>query len=93
MKTYPPFLDQIHEHCPKAAFMYTKIWRERDAENNSILYRKEQIQDELFLTWKSFRHLLMLLKKERVLTCSFSHTQDKVKITMNNPSDSIENVA
>lgn len=91
MKSYPPFLDQIHQHCPKAAFLYTLFWREKDEENR-VHYEKKKITDEYAISWKSFNNDLRLLKKEKVIKYSFNSPKDKITIHLMLPN-SIEKAA
>jgi hypothetical protein len=77
MKNYPPFLDEVHEHCPRAALLYTKLWRERN-DKNTVIYHKESVLE--FTSWRTFRHELMLLKNEKVLKAHFSQNLQTVTI-------------
>ena len=78
-KSYPPFLDQIHEHCPRAASIYTRMWREK-SEENTLFYEKEKVTNEYSIPWKTLKHDLRLLKKEKVLKFSINSTNDKFTI-------------
>lgn len=92
MKLYPPYLDLVHERCPKAAHLYTRLWREK-GDNNLISYEKDKIVNEYSISWKSFIHELRLLKKESVINFSFNSERTKVKINLFIPSQSNEKVA
>jgi hypothetical protein len=91
MKVYPPFLDEVIEHCPKAAALYTKLWRERNSEN-SVIYLKEDIIE--YSPLKKFKNDLLLLKNEKVLNYKFSLKENKITIHLNEQlSRTQENVA
>jgi len=86
MINYPPveFFDKVIENCPKAAFVYTKVWREKK-EDFTISYDKHSINHEHFMHWKRFKTDLRLLKKEKVLNYAFNDTDDSVIITFTIP--------
>jgi hypothetical protein len=82
MKSYPPSLDKILEHCPQAGALYTRIWRDRNKDGGEfVIYTKEMIVTEYALSWKKFKNDLRLLKKEGVIGFSIS-SNDKVRIVL-----------
>lgn len=93
MKTeYPPQLDYILDHCPKAASFYVKAWRDRDSTIGETIYFKEQLINELSVHFKKIKHELMLLKRESVIKFSIQN-KSKIVITFLTPSVSSEKAA
>lgn len=65
----PPFhyMLQVTEHCPKAAFTYMNLWKNRDKKNKAQVY-KEDVRNEFLVSLAKFRHDLFLLMKEGLVS-------------------------
>jgi|SRR5271170_1324758 len=66
---YPPYmyLEQVLNHCPKAAFLYWKLWRERDVLNN-VKIPKDEIPELYGFTKRRFDYDIMLLMNEGLIS-------------------------
>ena len=80
MNKYPPYLDLVLEHCPNCAALYTKIWREKNV-NDQVFYEKETFNLQETFSWTVLKSLLRNLAKEKVIKFTFSG-KDKVAITI-----------
>ena len=78
---YPPyfFLLQVSEHCPKAVSTYLLLWRKAD-DNFQIQFNKKNIREELLISVAKFRHDLLLLVKEMLI--SIEETPTKIFIEL-----------
>lgn len=94
MEFYPPheFFDKIIERCPKASFIYARMWRDRK-DDFTVSYDKSKINHEFFMHWKKFKSDLRYLKKEKVLNYCFSATGDSVVVIFSIPQSINEKVA
>lgn len=66
---YPPYLylQQIVDYCPKAASTYMLLWRSIDKENKLDVFKKD-IRSEYLISLAKFRHDLLLLVKEGLVS-------------------------
>lgn len=76
---YPPYvyLAQVADHCPKAVSTYMLLWREMDGDNQ-IRIRKDEVRAEYLISLAKFRHDLLLLVKEGLV--SINETPQKISI-------------
>lgn len=66
---FPPYhyLIQVAEHCPKAVCTYMALWRDIDKNNKVVIY-KEDIRTQYLTSVAKFRHDLLLLVKEALIS-------------------------
>ncbi len=66
---YPPYmlLMQVLTHCPKAGSTYMHLWSSRD-KKNKVCLRKEDCRESFFITLSKFRHDLLLLVREGLIS-------------------------
>ncbi len=66
---YPPYvyLSQVAEYCPKAVATYLKLWSGQDKENKVHISKKD-IRIEYLISLAKFRHDLLLLVKEGLVS-------------------------
>ncbi len=67
------YLLQISKNCPKALFLYLQLWRKRD-KDNQVSVERSKIRVEYLISVAKFRHDLLMLIAEGLLsyyeTCS-----------------------
>lgn len=75
----PPYhyLRQVLDHCPKAGLTYIDIWARMDKDNR-IKIDKEAIRNNFLVSLSKFRHDLLLLVKEGLI--SIEETPKTIKI-------------
>ncbi len=81
LQNYPPYiyLKQVAEHCPKAVSTYMTIWNLMNVENKFNVY-KEDVRNELLISLAKFRHDLLLLVKEGLV--SIEETEKSIQIEL-----------
>ena len=85
---YPPLLDSVLEHCPKAAFIYIKLWRNRGV-HPKVSFSKTTIKDEYNISWKSFTTNLRILAYHHAITYRFDAFKENVLIEFLQPAEKI----
>ena len=86
---YPPYpyLEQIVNHCPKAAALYLVLWKNRDKSNKLSVYKKD-IQMEYLTSPVKFRNDLLQLCKEALI--SIDETPNVIHLELVDWQDEME---